>query len=80
MIEVFKIFYGFDSVGISDYLVVDRERSTRNNSFKVIGKSFRSEESKHFLFNRIVNAWNALPAKMSVATRSNVLKLDFINI
>ncbi len=57
------MFHGFDNVSISDYLV-DRERSTRNNGFKIIGKIFRSEESKHFFFNRIVNVWNSLPAKV----------------
>ena len=62
LIEVFKMFQGFDNVNISDYLVVDRESNTRNNGFKIIGKSFRLEESKHFFFNRIVNVWNSLPA------------------
>ena len=62
LIEVFKMFQGFDNVNINDYLVVDRESNTRNNGFKIIGKSFRSEESKHFFFNRIVNVWNSLPA------------------
>ncbi len=48
MIEVFKMLHGLDDVRISVYLIVDRERSTRNNGFKITGKSFRSEESKHF--------------------------------
>ncbi len=64
LIEVFKMFHGFDNVSRRDYLAVDRERSTRNNGFKITGKSFRSEESKHFFFNRIVNAWNSLPAEI----------------
>ncbi len=64
LIKVFKMFHGFDNVNISDYLVVDRERSSRNNGFKITGKSFRSEESKHFFFNRIVNVWNSLPAEV----------------
>ncbi len=58
------MFHGFDKVNISDYFVVDWERTTRNNSFKIIGKSFRSEESKHFFFNRTVNVWNSLPAQV----------------
>ncbi len=48
MIEDFKVFHGFDNVNKSDYLVVDQERSTRNNGFKTTGKSFRPKESKHF--------------------------------
>ena len=64
LIEVFKMFRGFDNVNISDYLDIDRERNTRNNGFKIIGKNFRSEESKHFFFNRIVNVWNSLPSQV----------------
>ncbi len=59
------MFHGFDNVNIGDYFVVDQERSPRNNGFKIIGKSLRLEESKHFLFNiRIVNVWNSLPAQV----------------
>ena len=64
LIEVFKMFRGFDNVDISDYLVIDRESNTRSNGLKIVGKPFRSEESKHFFFNRIVNIWNALPAQI----------------
>ena len=64
LIEVFKMFQGFDNVNIRDYLDIDRERCTRSNGFKIIGKNFRSEESKHFFFNRIVNVWNSLPTQV----------------
>ena len=64
LIEVFKMFRGFDNINISDYFDIDRERNTRNNGFKIIGKNFRSEESKHFFFNRIVNVWNSLPPQV----------------
>ena len=62
LIEVFKMFRGFDNVNINDYVVVDRTSTTRSNGFKINGKHFRSEEAKHFFFNRIVNVWNSLPA------------------
>ena len=61
---MFKMFRGFDNVNIRDYLDVDRETNTRNNGFKDNGKNFRSEESKHFFFNRVVNVWNSLPPQV----------------
>ncbi len=42
LIEVFIMFHGFDNVNISDYLIINRERTTRNNGFKVVSKDFRS--------------------------------------
>ncbi len=65
------MFQIFENVNIRDYLVVDQERNTRNNFFKIIGKSFRSEESKHFFLNRILNVWNSLPAQ---AVNSNTIE------
>ena len=64
LIEVFKMMRGFVNVNISDYVTVDQERATRSNGLKIIGKSFRSEESKYFFFNRIVNVWNSLPSQI----------------
>ncbi len=75
MIEVFKIIHDFDNVSISDYLVVDRERSKRNNGFKITGKSLRSEESKHFFFDRMANAWNSLPAEIVSCNTIESLKI-----
>ncbi len=72
------MFHGFDNVNTRDYLVVNQERSTRNNCFKIIGKSFRSEESKLFFFNRIVKIWNSLLAQVvnSNAIESFKARLD----
>ncbi len=66
LIEVFKMFYGFGNVNIlvSDYFVVDRERTTRKNSFKITSKSFSLEDAKDFFLNRIVNVWNSLSAQV----------------
>ena len=61
LIEVFKIFKGFDNINVNDYLTVDRSNLTRNNGYKIIGKRFTSNEAKYFFFNRVVNIWNALP-------------------
>jgi len=41
LIEVFKIFKGFDNINAKDYLTVDRSNiSRRRNSFKITGKRF----------------------------------------
>ena len=62
LIEVYKIFKGLDNINVNDYFTVDRSNATRNNGYKIIGKRFRTNESKHFFFNRVVNVWNSLPA------------------
>ena len=77
LIEVFKIFKGFDNINVNDYLTVDRSNLTRNNGYKIIGKRFTSNEAKHFFFNRVVNIWNGLPRSAvdsrTVATFKNRL-------
>ena len=55
LIEVFKIFHGFDNINVNDHITNDLTSTTRSNGFKIIGKRFRSNEAKHFFFNRIVN-------------------------
>ena len=64
LIEVFKIFNGFGSINVNDYVTTDLTSTTRNNGFKIIGKRFKSSEGKHFFFNRIVNIWNSLPTQI----------------
>ena len=64
LIEVFKMIRGFSNVNINDYLNIDRTGTTRNNGYKITGKRFRSDEAKHFFFNRVVNVWNSLPAQV----------------
>ena len=64
LITLFKIFNGFTNLNIEKYLTVDRSHVTRNNGFKIVGNRFRTNEAKHFFFNRIVNIWNGLPANV----------------
>ncbi len=65
LIEVFKIFKGFYNINTEDYFTLDRPNITRKrNTFKVIGKSFMSNETKHF-FNLIATAWNYLPSSVA---------------
>lgn len=39
--QVLKMFRGFDSVHINDYLTDDRKRTTRNKGSKITGKLFQ---------------------------------------
>ena len=70
LIEVFKMFKGFDNVSANNYFSLDRSNRRRHHDFKIIGKRFSSNESKHFFFNRVVNVWNSLP---SAVVDSNTL-------
>lgn len=64
LITLFKIFNGFTNMNIEKYLSVDRSNVTRNNGFKIVGKRFKTNEAKHFFFNRVVNIWNRLPSNV----------------
>ncbi len=74
LIEVFKMFKGFVNVDVSDYFTL---AVARENGYKIASKRFSSQETKYFFFNRVVNAWNSLPASVvdseSAATFKNRL-------
>ena len=70
LIEVFKIFKGFDNISAENYFTLDRTNTRRRHDFKVVGKRFMSNEAKHFFFNRVVNIWNSLP---SIVVESNTV-------
>ena len=66
LIEVFKIFKGFDNINPENYFTVNQTHVTRRqNNFKIVGKRFTSNEAKHFFFNRVVNVWNSLPSSVA---------------
>ena len=72
-------FYG-ETVAVYTSHVLRRTltSTTRNNGFKIIVKRFRSNDAKHFFFNRIVNVWNSFPAQIvnSITIESFKKKLD----
>ncbi len=78
LIEVFKVFKGFVNVDVNDYFTLSQSRVKRGNGYKIASKRFSSQEAEHIFFNRVVSAWNSLPASVveseSVATFKN--KLD----
>ncbi|WP_435350959.1 hypothetical protein, partial [Klebsiella pneumoniae] len=67
----------FVNVDINDYFTLAQSKITRGNGYKIASKRFSCQVTKHFFFNRIVNAWNSLPASVveseSVATFKNRL-------
>ena len=74
-----KIFHGFDNININDYATTGLTSNTGNNGFKIIGKRFKSNGTKHFFFNKIVNIWNSLPAQIidnSITIETFKKKLD----
>ena len=64
LITLFKIFKGFTNMNPDNFLTLDRSNFTRNNGFKIIGKRFKTNEAKHFFFNRVINIWNGLPSNV----------------
>lgn len=75
LIQVFKIIKGIDNMDYSKYFSIDRTGYTRGNGCKIIGKTFISNESKHFFFNRIVNLWNGLPRNVVECNTVDTFKL-----
>ena len=67
---VFKIFKGFFHANPDAYFTVYRSNITKNNGYKINGERFKTEETKYYLFDRVVNIWNRLP--------SNVINSDTV--
>ncbi len=65
------MFRGFVNVDVNDYFTLAQSRITRGNGYKIASQRFSSQETKYFFFNRVVNAWNSLPA--SVAESESVV-------
>ena len=78
LIEVFKIFRGFDNINAGNYFALDRSNTRRRHDFKIVGRRFLSNEAKHFFFNRVVNVWNSLPSNVvdSLTVTSFKSRLD----
>ena len=72
MIEVFKILNGFDE---AENLIVRSSNSvTRTNGYKLRGIRFKTDIAKKNFSNRIVNAWNLLPASVVSSDSINQFK------
>ena len=72
MIEVFKILKGFDEV--ENVILRNYNSVTRNNGYKLRGIGFTTDIAKNFFANRVVNAWNVLPASVVSSDSINQFK------
>jgi ribonuclease P/MRP protein subunit RPP40 len=61
LIEVFKIFKGFDQVDSRRFFEVV-ESHTRGHSMKMFKKGCHLDYRKYFFSNRVINLWSKLPS------------------
>ena len=61
IITLYKIIHGFVDSSISNSLCRDVFNVTRGHCYKLKKVHVRLDARKHFLANRVVNAWNNLP-------------------
>lgn len=72
--EAFKMFRGHVHINVSDFDDDDRGKKTaRNIGLRIFVQDFRSEESKHFSFSRIISRRNSPSQhKFSTVTQSKL--------
>lgn len=66
MIETFKYIKGINSVK-EESIFKRRKTTTRGHSFKLEGQRFKSNMRKYYFTERVVDAWNNLPAEVVAA-------------
>jgi hypothetical protein len=82
LIETFKILNEYyDCSELKLMFCLNQNTNLRGHSLKLDKQSFRQNPWKHFLSNRVVDAWNGLPPELVVAPSVNVFKcgLDKLN-
>ena len=62
LIELFKILKGFDKIRVKDLFEFDTSNITRGHNFKLKKKRFYTDVAKFNFVNRVIDAWNSLPA------------------
>ena len=61
MIQVFKIFKGFDRVNVNAFFEVAVDKRTRGHKYKILKQRFKSILKKYSFSCRVVDSWNGLP-------------------
>ena len=74
LIEVFKIMKGFVKVDSSDLFLIRESSVTRGHMLKLYKKQCHLDIRKYFFNQRVVNAWNNLPAEAVESTTVNAFK------
>jgi ribonucleases P/MRP protein subunit RPP40 len=75
LIETYKILTGCYNVpGLGDMFVMNKNKNLRGHSLKLSLSSSTSNPRRHFLPNRVVDAWNELPETVISAPLVNSFK------
>ena len=58
MIEVYKIFQGYEGLDIKDFFELNRDGNKRSHRYKLYKKRFRLNYEIYSFGNRVVTEWN----------------------
>ncbi|MGD7175758.1 hypothetical protein [Ralstonia pseudosolanacearum] len=72
-VEVVKYIKGINKVK-EERIFERRHTATRGHSFKLEGQRFKSNIRKYYFTERVVDAWNSLPAEVVAANTVNEFK------
>lgn len=75
MIEVYKIFEGYDDLEIENFFEVDSNDVLRGHERKLKVRYTRLNCRKHFFSIRVVNLWNKLSNNTVMSTNLNKFKV-----
>jgi len=73
IIEVFKIFKGFENVSYNTYFTLSQS-GLRGHSFKLYKPNFRLDIRKFSFSVCVINTWNALPYSVLQCNTVNTFK------
>lgn len=74
MIQVYRLFKGFDKINKDDFFTVDDSHRTRGHQFKVIKPRCVTKLRQNTFSQRTINLWNSLPQEAVMADTVNGFK------
>ena len=74
LIQMFKIFHGYDDINMHDLFCSTPVNITRNSEGKLFVKYANSNKRKYSFSFRVVNPWNALPSSVKFSKTVNEFK------
>ena len=74
LIQVYKIFQGFDNIDHEKLLPITNYRSTRGQGFKLMKRHCKTDIRKYSFSNRVIENWNLLPIETKNASSINAFK------
>jgi len=79
LIYTYKAIFGLIDIDCSKFFTVSPYSSTRGHDYKLFIYYSRVDARKYFWSNRVVHAWNLLPAKPSDLASLNTFKSFLTN-